>query len=70
MLHRYRYFFIHINTEDAYDDIADDVQNKFDTLNYEVNRPLSTGKNKKVIILMIDELGQKIMPELCLFLLN
>ena len=25
------------------------VENRFDTSNYEVNRPLPTGKNKKVI---------------------
>ena len=30
---------------------------RFDMSNYEVDRPLSTGKNKKVIGLMKDELG-------------
>ena len=32
-------------------------------MNYEFNRPLPTGKNKKVIGLMKDELGGKIMIE-------
>ena len=35
---------------------ADDVEKRFDTSNYEVNSPLSTGKNKKVIGLMKDKL--------------
>ena len=34
-----------------------------DTSNYEHNRPLPTGKNKKVIGLMKDELGGKTMTE-------
>ena len=42
-------FIMHIKTEDFYKDIADDVGKRFYTLNYEVNRPLPTGKNKKVI---------------------
>ena len=54
-------FIIHIKTEDFYKDIADDVEYKFDTSNYEVDRPLPTGKNKKVIGLMKDELGGKII---------
>ena len=56
-------FIINIKTEDFYEDIAKDVEKKIDTSNYEVNRPLSTGKNKKVIGLMKDELGGKIMTE-------
>ena len=56
-------FIIHIKTEDVYEDIADYVENRFDTPNYEVNRPLSTENNKKVIGLMKDELGGKIMKE-------
>ena len=50
-------FIMHIKTEDFYKDIADDVEKRFDTSNYEVDRPLPTGKNKKVIGLMKDELG-------------
>ena len=45
-------FIMHTKTEDFYKDIAHDVEKRFDTSNYEVNRPLPTGKNKKVIGLM------------------
>ena len=34
-----------------------------DTSNYEINRPLPIGRNKKVIGMMKDELGGKIMTE-------
>ena len=57
-------FIMHIKTEDFYKDIADDVEKRFDTSNYEINRPLPIGKNKKVIGLMKDELGGKIMTDL------
>ena len=56
-------FVMHIKSEDFYKDIADDVEKRFDTSNYEINRPLPIGKNKKVIGLMKDELGGKIMTE-------
>ena len=39
------------------------MESRFDISNYEVNRPLPTGKNKKVIGLMKDELGGKIITE-------
>ena len=38
---------MHIKTEDFYKDIADDVEKKYDTSNYTVERPLPIGKNKK-----------------------
>ena len=56
-------FIINIKTEGFYEDIANDVEKRFDTSNYEVNRPLPTGKNKNVIELMKDELGGNIMTE-------
>ena len=56
-------FIINIKTNNFYEDIASDVENRFDTSNYEVKRPLPMGKNKKVIGLMKDELGGKIISE-------
>ena len=56
-------FVMNIKTEDFYKDIANDVEKSFDTSNYEVDRPLPTGKNKKVIRLMKDELKGKIITE-------
>ena len=48
-------FIIHIKTEDVDENIADDIKKRFNTSNYKVNRPLPTGRNKKVIGLMKDE---------------
>ena len=56
-------FIMNIKTNDFYEDIAIDAENRFDTSNYEVNRPLPMGKNKKIIGLMKDELGGKIITE-------
>ena len=54
-----------IKTEDFYKDITDDVKKMFNTSGYDKKdaRPLPIGKNKKVIGLMKDELGGKIMTE-------
>ena len=56
-------FIMNIKTNDFYKDIANDVEIRFDTSNYEVNRLSPMGKNKKVIGLMKDELGGKIITE-------
>ena len=56
-------FVMNIKTNDFYKDISNDVECKFDTSSYEVNRPLPMGKNKKVIGLMKDEFGGKIIKE-------
>ena len=54
-------FIVYIKTDDIYKDIAEYVKTRSDTLNYELDRPLPKGKNKKVIELMKYELGGKIM---------
>ena len=56
-------FVMNIKTNDFYKDIANDIENRFDTSNDECNRLLPIGKNKKVIGLMKDELGGKIITE-------
>ena len=56
-------FIMHIKTEDFYKDITNDIEKKYDTSNYTCERPLPIGENKKVIGLMKDELGGKIMEE-------
>ena len=54
---------MNIKTKDFYKDIAQDVEERFDTSNYDVDRQLPKGKNKKVIGLMKDELGGGIITE-------
>ena len=58
-------FIIHIKSEDSYNDIEDDAKKWFDTSNYSEDdkRSLPRGMNKKVIGLMKDELGGKIIKE-------
>ena len=56
-------FVAYIKTDDIYKDIAEDVETRFDTSNYELNRPIPKGKNKKVTGLIKDKLGRKIMKE-------
>ena len=40
-------FVMNMKTKDFYKDISSDIDKRFDTSNYEVNRLLPTGKNKK-----------------------
>ena len=47
----------HAKTDDIYKDIAVDVEIRFDTSNFEIDRPFPKGKNKKVTGLMKDESG-------------
>ena len=54
---------VYIKIDDIYKDIAEDVETRFDTSNFEIDRPLPKEKNKKVIGIMKDELGGQIMKE-------
>ena len=56
-------FIICTKTKDVYKGIENDAEKRFNTSNYEVNRPLWVRKNKRVIGLIKDELGGKIMTE-------
>ena len=52
-------FFRTWKRDDYYKDTAKYVETRFDTSNYELNRPLPKGKNKEVIGVMKEELGWK-----------
>ena len=54
-------FIVSVKTYDIYKDIVDDVETRYHTSSYELNRPLPKGKNRKVIGLMKDEWGGKII---------
>ena len=54
---------VFIKTDDIYKDIAEDVETRFDVSNYELDRLLLKGKNKRAIGLMKDELGGKNMTK-------
>ena len=53
-------FIVHLK-HNIYKDTAEDVETRFDTLNFKINTSLPKGKSKKVIRLMKDELGGQIM---------
>ena len=53
-------FMVYIKAKDIYVDISKDVETKFNISNYQLDRPLPNGKNKKVIGLMKDKLGGQI----------
>ena len=57
-------FIVYIKTDDTYKDIVEDIETRFDTSNYELDRPLPKVKIKNAIELMKDELGRKIMIKL------
>ena len=56
-------FIVCVKADDIYKDIAEDVEKRFDTSNFELDRPLSKEKNKKAIGLMKNKIGGQIMKE-------
>ena len=60
-----KYFYFawkgYIKTYDIYKDFAEDVETRFDTSNYELERLLPKEKKEKVIRLMKYRLGGKVM---------
>ena len=56
-------FVLNVRTEDFYKDISEDVKDRFDTSNFNCDRPLPIGVNKKVVCLIKDELGGAIITE-------
>ena len=56
-------FIKNVKTDDIYKDIPEYVETRFDTSSYELDKPISKGKNKTVIRLMKDELRGRIMTK-------
>ena len=54
-------FIVRVKANDIYENITDDVETRFGTWNFELNRPQPKGKNKKVIGVMKDQLDEKTM---------
>ena len=42
-------FMVYVENDDIYEDITKDIETRFHTSNYELNRPLPKRKNEKVI---------------------
>ena len=57
-------FIAHVKTDDIYKDIAEDLETRFDTSNFELDRQLPKEKNKKLIGLIKDILSGQIRKDL------
>ena len=60
-------FVVQIKAGYFYKDVADDVKNRYDTSNYEVDRPLPKRMNKIVLRVIEDELGGNTRKEYVAF---
>ena len=56
-------FIVYIKTVRTCKEIPEDVETRYDTSSYKLVRPWPKGNNKKVIGLMKDEVGEKIMTK-------
>ena len=56
-------FIFHVKAEDFYEDIANDVEERFHTSGYKIKRPLPMGKNKIELDKFKDELSGCVMTE-------
>ena len=57
-------FIIHIKEKDIYKDISEDFEKRFNTPNYEVDRPLPIWKNQKAVRSMKDKSGEQVMKKI------
>ena len=64
MLYGYRQVHRHVKTDNISKDITEDVETRFNTSTYELERPLPKVTNNKVMAVIKDELGRKIMKKL------
>ena len=57
-------FIAYIKTDDTYKVIREDIETRFDTSSYELDKPLTKRNNWKMIRLMKNVLGGKTMTKL------
>ena len=60
-------FIVYIKTGDFYVDIANNADKRFDSSNYELDKPLRCLKNENVFGLTEDEFGGKLLTEFAAF---
>ena len=56
-------FTVHVKIDDIYKNTAEDVETRFGTSNFKIDRPIPKGKKRKQIGLMIDEIRRQLIKE-------
>ena len=59
-IHGYGHFIVYIDTDDIYKNFTEDVETRFDTSDYELDRPFPNEKNRHGIRFMKEVLESKI----------